>query len=187
MADTALKGRLLVASPTLRDRNFYRSVVLVLEHTDEGALGLVLNRPSNTTVAEPLRGWSELATDPSVVFVGGPVQPNAAICLARVGPRPAGDHTGWTPLVDGLGTVDLDRDPLELAGYVEGVRIFAGYAGWASGQLESEIGARAWLVTDAEPDDPMTGHPRLLWKAVLRRQGGETALLSTYPHDPSLN
>jgi putative transcriptional regulator len=175
-----------VASPTLRDPNFYRSVVLVLEHTGEGAVGLVLNRPSTTAVSDPLPRWSGLSAHPPVVFVGGPVQPHAAICLARVGGSSEG-RGGWTPLVDALGTLDLDRDPDELRTDVEGVRIFAGYAGWGPGQLEGEIAARAWLVVDAEPADPMTGDPLLLWKSVLRRQGGEFAVLAGYPHNPSLN
>jgi putative transcriptional regulator len=187
MADAGFKGKLLVASPILRDPNFYRSVILVLEHTGDGALGLVLNRPSETAVADPLPGWSELSAHPRVVFVGGPVQPNAAICLARVEPDEAGEASGWTPLGSGLGTLDLDRDPDELATHVESVRIFAGYAGWAPGQVEGEMGERAWLVVEAEPDDPMTGDPLTLWKAVLRRQGGESALLAGYPDNPSLN
>ncbi|MBO0893534.1 MAG: YqgE/AlgH family protein [Acidimicrobiales bacterium] len=187
MTGAGLKGKLLVASPTLRDPNFYRSVILVLEHTGEGALGLVLNRPSETAVAEPLPGWGQLSADPHVVFVGGPVQPNAAICLARLGSEPAGEGIGWNPLGAGLGTLDLDRDPDEVAPHVESVRIFVGYAGWAPGQVEGEMGERAWLVVDAEPDDPMTSDPLRLWKTVLRRQGGERAVLAGYPDNPSLN
>jgi putative transcriptional regulator len=187
MADATLKGRLLVASPALRDPNFYRSVILVLEHTSDGALGLVLNRPSDTAVVDPLPRWSELSAHPRVVFVGGPVQPNAAICLARVEPGAPGEGVGWAPLGGGLGTLDLDRDPDELAPHVESVRIFAGYAGWAPGQVEGEMGERAWLVADAEPGDPMTDDPLRLWKTVLRRQGGQSALLAGYPDNPSLN
>ena len=185
MAVSSLKGRLLVANPLLPDPNYDRTVVLVLAHEDEGALGLVLNRPSDTDIDAPLPRWGRLAAEPPVVFVGGPVAPGAAICLARV---PEGEPSeGWIPLLGELGTLDLEQDPDDLVVGVEALRIFAGYSGWGEGQLEQEINVGAWFVLPADPDDPMSDDPEQLWKRVLRRQGGKLALVGAFPPDPSLN
>jgi putative transcriptional regulator len=185
MAVSSFKGKLLVANPLLPDPNFDRTVVLVLAHEDEGALGLVLNRPSETEVDAPLPRWERLAADPPVVFVGGPVAPGAAICLARL---PEGNHAdGWTPLVGELGTLDLEQDPDDVYLGIEAIRVFAGYAGWGPGQLEQEISVGAWFVLPADPGDPMSDDPEQLWKKVLRRQGGKLALVGALPPDPTLN
>jgi putative transcriptional regulator len=179
------RGRLLVATPVIGDDNFDRTVVLLLEHGPDGALGLVLNRPTEVAVLDPLPEWSGLAAQPSVVFVGGPVEQTAAIALARTG------HTqhaeGWSPVIDEIGTLDLTRDPSELDISVQQVRVFAGYAGWGPGQLEGELALDAWVVCDAEPGDALSDEPESLWRRVLRRQGGDTALLSYCPPDPSSN
>ncbi len=193
-----MKGQLLVANPVLPDPNFDRTVVLLLAHQDDGALGLVLNRPSDMDVDSPLPQWERLAADPAVVFVGGPVAPAAAICLARVPgmtlPAPPADDIGsdhgiegWVPLVGELGTLDLERDPDDLMVPVEAVRVFAGYAGWGPGQLEAEIEAGAWYVVPSEPGDALSDDPEQLWKRVLRRQGGQLALLAAFPPEPRLN
>jgi putative transcriptional regulator len=179
------RGRLLVAIPTLSDPNFFRSVVLVLEHGDDGALGVVLNRPSETGVGETLPGWNQLASEPGVVFVGGPVSPDAAIGVARAGTPEQTD--GWAPLFGTLGTVDLGRDPHELAVDVQNLRVFAGYAGWFEGQLDGELDAGGWFVVDAAPDDVFTADPGRLWASVLRRQGGRVAMFATAPPHPSQN
>ncbi len=178
------KGRLLVANPALPDPNFHRTVVLMLEHTADGAVGVVLNRPSQLTVAEPLPRWEALAADPPVLFVGGPVEPSSAICLAEV----IGDEVeqSWQPVLDGLGALDLEADD-EASAPVHRLRVFAGYAGWGPGQLEAEIDAGAWFVVAAETDDVMSPEPRGLWRAVLRRQAGWLTALASYPDDPSLN
>src|ERR1700694_56140 len=129
MADGSarLGGRLLVANPVLPDPNFDRTVVLMLAHEEEGALGVVLNRPSEMELDAPLPRWERLAADPPVVFVGGPVAPGAAICLGRM---PAGQPAaGWTPVTGELGTLDLEQDPDEVAEGVAQIRVFAGYAG----------------------------------------------------------
>lgn len=180
-----LKGRLLVATPSLGDPNFEYAVVLLLEHGDEGAVGVVLNRPTGTELSDPLPGWSRLAAEPPVVFVGGPVSPDAAICLARSWPDEALE--AYEPLMDSLGTLDLSVDPDEVAGGVQGVRVFVGYAGWGAGQLEGEIAAGAWWVVDASPDDALSAEPEELWRAVLRRQPGRLALFANYPPNPSTN
>ncbi len=178
-------GRLLVATPTLLDPHFARAVVLLLQHDDDdGALGVVLTRPTGTDVDEVLPDWRAVAAEPAVVFGGGPVQPDAAVCLGRLG-APAHPAQGWAPLRDPLlGTVDLDHQPW--LGLAE-VRVFAGYAGWSTRQLEAEVEAGAWWVLDALPRDAFTPRPELLWEQVLRRQGPPLAYAVTYPADPTLN
>lgn len=181
----SLKGRLLVASPSLGDPNFDRTVVLVLEHGEDGAVGVVLNRPSDTEVADPLPGWHRLAADPPVVFVGGPVSPDAAICLARSWPDERLE--AYEPVVGPLGTLDLSIDPDDVSPALQAIRVFVGYAGWGAGQLEGEIAAGAWFVVDANPDDAMSGDPESLWRAVLRRQRGRLAMFANFPPNPAMN
>jgi putative transcriptional regulator len=181
----SIRGRLLVATPTLYDPNFFRTVVLVLEHGEDGALGVVLNRPSETAVGESLPDWSSVASDPGVVFAGGPVSPDAAIGLARTGAADQAD--GWAPLFGHLGTVDLGRPPPDVPVDVQNLRVFAGYAGWSAGQLDGEVESGGWFVLDAAPDDVFTSAPSALWAAVLRRQGGRLAMFANAPAHPSLN
>ena len=185
-----------MANPLLPDPNFDRTVVLLLAYNDDGALGLVLNRPSETLLAAPLPDWEQLAADPAVVFVGGPVHHQAVICLARSGresPAPGGGvdgselGDGWRAVTPDIGTVDLDLDPDVLHSAFQHVRVFAGYAGWGGGQLESEIEAGAWWVVDAEAEDPFSDEPDELWKRVLRRQRGPLKLVAWYPDDPDMN
>jgi putative transcriptional regulator len=191
MGSGELAGRLLVATPLLGDPNFRRTVVLIVDHDeDEGTLGVVLNRPTEIPVGQVLAPWTDLATDPDVVFKGGPVSPNSALGIAMV---PGTDEpVGWralegAPAVARLGLVDLDAPPDLLAAAVKGFRIYAGYAGWGPGQLQGEIDEGAWYVLRAEPADAFGEDPGALWRAVLRRQGGEMAFLATYPDDPSQN
>lgn len=183
--DEWLTGRLLVASPALADGTFDRAVVFVLDHDDEGALGVVLNRASSVTVHETLDGWTDLAADPPVLFGGGPVEPTAIVALGRATTSVAPD--GWTPIIDRIRLVDLDTDPVLAAADLERVRVFAGYAGWAPGQLEDEIAQGAWFTVDAEPGDVFTDDPSALWHTVLGRQPDGLRLLATFPEDPSLN
>src|SRR4051794_37187405 len=153
------KGRLLVATPLLNDPNFERTVILMLEDNDEGALGLVLNRPSPLEVTDPLPDWSRLAADPAVVFVGGPVSRSSVIALAtRTNGFELPEET-WTPVVDTVGVIDLTVDADMIAAALDGVRVFAGYAGWGQGQLAGEIDEGAWFVVDAVPDDALSAQP----------------------------
>lgn len=184
-------GRLLVATPLLEDPNFRRSVVLIVEHeTAEGTLGVVLNRPTEIPVGRVLEQWTELATEPSVVFRGGPVSLDSALALALV---PGTDEpAGWraldgAPALARLGLLDLDTPPRLLVPAIHQLRVYAGYAGWSPGQLQGEIDEGAWLVVPGEPGDVFAGEPGQLWRAVLRRQEGEVSFLATYPDDPSLN
>ena len=181
---TLLRGRLLVATPPLVDPNFDRTVILLLEHGDEGALGIVLNRPSDTVLATVLPEWCEHASAPGVVFSGGPVAPEAVIALARGGT----DATeGWLPVLGEVGTVDVGRDPDDLGQQLDALRVFVGYAGWAPGQLELELEQEAWFVVPTQSDDPFSSHPDRLWRDVLRRQRGRIAMFANYPEDPSVN
>jgi putative transcriptional regulator len=182
----SLRGRLLVATPPLVDPHFDRTVVLLLEHGDTGALGIILNRPSEATLDDVLPEWRVLASPPEVVFAGGPVQTDAVIALARATPEPD-DVEGWVPVLDGLGTIDLGRDPLDLAIPIEELRVFVGYAGWSPGQLENELEQQAWFVVNLEPDDPFATAPTELWQRVLRRQRGRVAMFAHYPEDITAN
>jgi putative transcriptional regulator len=179
-------GRLLVANPLLPDPNFDRTVVLLLAYNNDGALGLVLNRPSQMEVSDPLPQWEHLAAEPAVLFLGGPVQHNAVICLARDDATQAetGNQDGWKEVAPGVGTVDLDQDPDGVSVRIGSLRMFAGYAGWKSGQLEGELGAGAWWVVDAEPGDAFTLDPEQLWKHVLKRQKLPLTYVAYYPDDP---
>jgi putative transcriptional regulator len=178
-------SRLLVAEPMLGDPNFERTVVLMISHTEEGALGLVLNRPTDTPVAEVLPGWVDLVTEPAVVHLGGPVEPQSGWCLARV--VDANDREGFVPLIGNLGLLDLDTDPASLAGQITRLRLYAGYSGWGPGQLDHELAADAWIVVDADVEDPFLPDGTTLWNRILARQGGTLARLSLFPPDPSLN
>ncbi|HEY7484307.1 MAG TPA: YqgE/AlgH family protein [Streptosporangiaceae bacterium] len=191
MEDGIVVGRLLVATPMLDDPNFRRGVVLVVEHDlQEGTLGVVLNRPTEVPVDRVLPPWATLVTGPSVVFQGGPVALDSALALARVPGEE--DPLGWralegVPAGSRLGLVDLDAPPEVLAAEVTELRVFAGYAGWGAGQLRSEIEEGAWFVLPGEPHDVFIDDPERLWRRVLRRQGGELAIVATFPDDPSLN
>lgn len=179
-------GRLLVAHPRMQDPNFRRTVVLVVEHNGEGAVGVVLNRPSEMAAAEIVAELETLALPPGMVFVGGPVGPSAAICLARL--REAGGSAGVGHLFGTVGSVDLDADLAPLAAAVEGVRLFAGYAGWAGGQLEAEVADGGWFVVNRADDDVFDPDPSRLWWRVLRRQRRRSlAILASYPADIGTN
>jgi hypothetical protein len=161
MASEALAGRLLVATPVLADPNFRRTVVLVVEHeSDQGTLGVVLNRPTTVPVGQVLEPWTELVTDPSVVFTGGPVAPNSALALAHV--PGTGEPVGWHPL-DGapamtrLGLVDLDAPPGSRSGCTRATR--AGAPG-SSGRRSTKApgtSSRPNLPTPSVPNPSACG------------------------------
>jgi putative transcriptional regulator len=180
----SLRGKLLLASPTMGDPNFARTVVLIAEHTDEGAMGLVLNRPATTTVGDAVPDLAWLTDDEAQVFVGGPVAETAVIVLAEFD-RP--DLAGAL-VEDDLGFIGADADdPALLDGVVRRARVFAGHAGWGPGQLEDELAEDAWIVEPPRREEVFTDEPDELWAAVLRRKGRRYALLSTMPPDPSMN
>ncbi|MGA3354033.1 MAG: YqgE/AlgH family protein [Acidimicrobiales bacterium] len=188
MVGVLSKGSLLVASPTLADPNFFRSVVFILAHDDvEGSLGVVLNRPSPIPVDEIVPGWGGLAASPSVLFIGGPVQPSAAICIGRTELKDTAEAAGFAPLFGDLGTVDLHEDPIDVPVPLAEVRVFTGYAGWGPGQLANEVDSGSWHVLIAQDQDVLSGDPEGLWGRVLRRQGGWLAVLALYPTDLGSN
>lgn len=180
-------GTLLVAAPTLTDPNFARTLVLLIDHGVEGALGVVINRPLGLDVREVLEPWAELASTPATLFSGGPVDEQAALAVGRLDPACDEEPVGWRPFHGDLGLVDLDTPTELLAGTLSGLRIFAGYAGWSAGQLEDELAEGSWYVVGAEPGDVFAPAPERLWGVVLRRQGGALAMLATQPEDPLLN
>ncbi|WP_329178610.1 YqgE/AlgH family protein [Streptomyces sp. NBC_01477] len=188
---SSLTGRLLVATPKLADPNFDRAVVLLLDHDAEGSLGVVLNRPTPVGVGDVLQPWAALAGLPQVVFQGGPVSLDSALALAVVPGEPrAGEPVellGWRRVHGAIGLVDLEAPPELLAAELGSLRIFAGYSGWGPGQLERELVDGAWYVVESEPGDVSAPNPERLWRAVLRRQRNELAMVATYPDDPSLN
>ncbi len=177
-------GRHLVATPALNDPNFELTVVFVLEHGEDGALGVVINRPSELPVSGTVDEWAALTVEPAVVFVGGPVSPSSVIALATVHLDNAGPN--WHAVMGRLGTVDLEVPPEEVPG-VEQVRMFAGYASWAPGQLEAELVDDAWIVVDAEIADIHSPDPAELWWAVVGRQPGALGRLRHYPEQPWVN
>ena len=174
--EDSLRAHLLIASPRLADY-FRRSVVLVLEHNEEGAMGVVLNRPSDALVRNAVPDLVHLGELDDVIQVGGPVQPQAVIVLGEFE-----QPLDASRIVAGeLGVVDPDRADAEL----RRARVYAGYAGWAPGQLEAELEQDAWIVEPVDPDDPFREDD--LWPAALARKGGEYALLARMPADPSVN
>ena len=182
MAVQSLKGHLLVAGPGLVDPNFRRTVVLVGEHSEEGAMGVVLNRPSEATVDEAVPELAVLVRGPDVVHVGGPVQPSAIMVLAEFE-----DPDGAASLVvDSVGFLPAEIDPYEL-GELRRTRVYAGYAGWGPQQLDAELDEGSWIVEPALPDDVFAQGTVDLWSEVLRRKGGPFGVLALLPPDPSRN
>jgi putative transcriptional regulator len=177
----SLQGNLLVAGPGLVDPNFHRSVVLVGEHSDEGALGVVLNRPSPFLVHDTVPPLAWLALPDDVLFLGGPVDPTSPVVLGEFDHQDGPGIRVFASIGFLVGEAELDREGLQRA------RVFAGYAGWGPGQLERELEEDSWIVEPALPADVFTGDPGALWSVVLRRKGGRFAILSLMPPDPSTN
>ncbi len=179
-------GMLLVASPALLDPNFADSVVLLLDVDDNGALGVVLNRPSGVPVHAVLEGWADVVAEPDVLFQGGPVGADGALAVALLR-DPEDVPVGFRAVNGMLGLVDLDAPVELLEGSLAGLRIFAGYAGWGAAQLDGEIEEGSWYVVPGETWDAFRTDTTDLWREVLRRQPGEMAWHSTRPADPELN
>lgn len=178
------KGRLLVAAPGLVDENFHRTVVLLLEHTAEGAVGVVLNRPSTLSTRETLPDeYTGAIPEDEVIHEGGPVDPESVILLADF--TEPDDPGGLA--VGSIGVVDPSTDFDTLPHRIRAIRAFGGYSGWAPGQLEAEIEDDAWIDAVCIPADVFTESPDRLWSDVLDRKGGNYRLVARMPLDPSLN
>ena len=180
----SLRGQLLVAGPTLLDPNFHRTVVLVCEHDEDGAMGLVLNRPSPILARQAIPELGGALGEEDCLWLGGPVQTTSVVVLADFADD--GEEEGM-PVSGQVGLVVPESDLEAVAATVNRARAFLGYAGWGGGQLDGEVERDDWIVTDFRADDAFTDDPDALWKRVLGRQGGEFALLATMPPDPSLN
>ncbi|MBA3367491.1 MAG: YqgE/AlgH family protein [Geodermatophilaceae bacterium] len=188
---------LLIAMPVLADPNFSHTVIFVLEHSAEGTVGVVLNRPSEVSLEHVLPTWASLATASEFFHVGGPCQTDAALCLARGalldaragidGGRAELAALGLKPTGAGVFLADLDVEPAPSSQLISDIRVFAGYAGWSAGQLAAEIAEGAWLCLPALPEDVFTTMPATLWRTVLSRQRGPLGILRSAPEDPALN
>jgi putative transcriptional regulator len=177
----SLRGKLLVSSPALVDPNFRKTVVLIAHHDDEGAMGLVLSRPSDVCAVEavPVLDGIPGASDP--VFVGGPVQPEAFMVLAEF----EDVSQAAAPIMDGVGFMPADAEPEDLA--ILRLRLFSGYSGWGVGQLEAELEEDSWIVVEAMAEDAFADDPDELWREVLHRKGRAFELMESMPYDPGLN
>ncbi|NUS73462.1 MAG: hypothetical protein HOQ05_08675 [Corynebacteriales bacterium] len=182
----SLTGQLLVAAPALQDPNFERAVVYVIAHDSDGAYGVVLNRATELPIRDVLPDGECAAASPDVVFEGGPVEPNGAICLARLAPGALAPKI-YEPVSGPVGTLDLRAGLGDAHVSLSALRVFSGYAGWAPEQLRDEIQLGAWIVIDALPGDPFVDNPEDLWSMVLRRQSGLLAAIAHFPPDPVLN
>lgn len=179
-------GDLLVASVLLADGVFNQTVVLTLDCDEDGALGVILNEVAQTPLEAVLPDWVSAVSEPRLLFHGGPVSPNGAICLASVA-APGEEPPGWRRLFDDVGLLHLDT-PIEIVtGAYRDLRIFAGYAGWSPGQLQAELDEGMWHVLEAQHADVFGPSPLQLWRRVLRRQPSELAFFSTWLEDPELN
>ena len=177
------RGQLLIARPTLRDPNFWRTVVLVVEHSEEGALGLVLNRPSESKVSEAVPQLAELVDSDAEVLVGGPVGQSAVIVLADFEDP---DEAAMIAF-DSVGVLGGNTPPGHLGDGLRRARVFAGHSGWGPGQLDGELERGDWILEPARHDDAFADDPGELWSDVLSRKGGSYALVAKMPADPSLN
>jgi putative transcriptional regulator len=177
----SLRGKLLVSSPALVDPNFRKTVVLVAHHDEDGAMGLVLSRPSTVAAAEAVPALADLPGADDPVFVGGPVQPEAFMVLAEFDDI----AQAAAPIMNGLGFMPADAEPEDLA--IRRLRLFAGYSGWGGGQLEAELQEDSWIVVDGGADDAFADDPDELWRVVLHRKGGAFSLMENMPFDPGLN
>lgn len=179
-------GRLLVATPDLRDPSFHGTVVLVLDHDEDGTLGVILNRPTAVVVSSVLPAWGASVSPPEVLFEGGPVSRDSALAVVRV-PVETPEPVGFRRIVGDLGILDLDTPTDVVSSALTGMRVFAGYAGWGAGQLDGEIEEQAWYVVQATSADVFVADASRLRHDVLRRQPGELAWVSTRPEDPNHN
>jgi putative transcriptional regulator len=171
----SMRGKLLIAAPSLFDF-FRRTVILMVEHTEEGAFGVVLNRASESTVGEAVPALADLAGSDGPVHIGGPVATDSVVVLGEF----EDPEDSPKVVVGDLGVVDPGEEAA-----VRRVRIYAGHAGWGPGQLEGELESESWLVEPANAEDPFREDD--LWSAALQRRGGEYALIATMPDDPSMN
>jgi putative transcriptional regulator len=178
----SLRGHLLLSAAGLWDPNFRKTIVLIGHHDEDGAVGVVLNRATDVSVAEAVPPLADLVPEGEPLYIGGPVQPQAAVVLAEFEDPSRAEIIA----LDSIGFLPEEVDPDEIGG-IRRARVFSGYSGWGAGQLEAELEEGSWIVEPAQADDVFADDPERLWDRVLRRKGGEFAILRTMPVDPSLN
>ena len=178
----SLAGSLLLAGPSLWDPNFRRTVVLIGHHDDEGAVGVILNRSLEVPVAEAVPALAELAGEGAELFAGGPVEPSGVVVVADF----LDPGLAEVLVVGSIGFLPQET-PGDVATAIRRARVFAGYAGWGAGQLESELEEDSWIVEPARPEDVFHPEPSRLWSDVLARKGPSFDLMRSMPYDPSLN
>jgi putative transcriptional regulator len=179
----SMRGKLLIAGPDLVDPNFHRTVVLIADHGEAGAMGVVLNRPSETTVAEAIPDLADMVEPGEYIHVGGPVQPSGVVVLAEF----EDPEDGVATVLGDIGFVSAETEMSSLPDMTRRVRVFAGISGWGAGQLESELDRDDWIIEPAERADVFSEDPESLWSVVLQRKGGRYALVARMPDDPSMN
>jgi putative transcriptional regulator len=179
-----LRGRLLVATPAIEAGPFFRSVVFILDHDADGALGVIVNRPLDSDVDDVLPSWGAHVNAPVCLFDGGPVAMDSALAVGVLGDGLP--PIGWRQMAGRVGLVDLEG-PLPDDGQFAGLRVFAGYAGWGAGQLEDELTEGSWVVVDAQDSDLSSPLPETLWRTVLRRQNDDVRFWATFPPHPGSN
>jgi putative transcriptional regulator len=178
----SLRGHLLLSTASLWDPNFRKTIVLIGHHDEQGAVGVVLNRPSGVTVAEAVPALADLVPFGEPLFIGGPVQPEAAVVLVEFEDPSRAEILA----LGSIGFLPEEAGPEDVGG-IRRARVFSGYSGWGPGQLEAELEEGSWLVEPALPEDVFCEHPERLWDRVLRRKGRDFAILRTMPVDPSQN
>ncbi|SDY65318.1 YqgE/AlgH family protein [Tessaracoccus flavus] len=178
-------GQLLVATQPGRGGYFDRSVVLILEHNLEATVGVCLNLPTDTPVADVVAPFADKASVPAVIFEGGPVNNEIAVTLGEPA-TPESPPPGWQQIVGDIGVVDMSFPPELIDTSFAQLRVFVGLASWAPGQLEAELIRGSWFRSHARPED-VFGDPEGIWRRVLRRMGGGAGRWSTWSDDPTLN
>ncbi len=177
-----LRGSLLVSSGGLYDPNFRHTVVLVGEHTEDGAVGVILNRAGDLTVEETIPPLAHLVPHGAPLFQGGPVQPESPVLLAEFRDPERADLRVFGSVGFLVGDI-----PGDIGSHLLRARVYSGYSGWGPGQLEAEMAAGSWILDPARPQDVFTDAPELLWSRVLRRKGPDFEVLSRMPYDPTMN
>jgi putative transcriptional regulator len=178
----ALTGHLLIAGPSLFDPHFRRAVVLVGQHDEDGAVGVVLNRPLDIPVRDAIPELGALVGPDDVLLEGGPVQEEGVVVIAEFS-----DPSRAQVLAFGaVGFLPPESED-DIAAAILRARVFAGYAGWGPSQLEAEMEEDSWILEPAVPEDVFHPDPRHLWDDVLRRKGSRYEMLRLMPVDPSMN
>ena len=177
-----LTGHLLIAGATLFDPRFRRTVVLIGHHDEEGAVGVVLNRALAISVRESVPPLGDLVEPDEPLYEGGPVQADSVVVVADFADPSQADIIA----LGSIGFLPPETDEAVLTA-IRRARVYAGYAGWGAGQLETELAEESWIVEPALPQDVFHPRPERLWNDVLERMGREFDLLRLMPDDPSMN